>query len=297
MSRIALCCGTLVLALLLASSSGPKAAPAPPAPPPVVKGENPGLAALRTIIPEVKEISPDPKLNLQTVLNDLATRFQQEFKLRLAFSINTAAFEKDGLKEAGDTAVVADKPLPRFANVSLDRYLRAVLERAEAAGLKAPGSGPTFVLRRETIEITTVRALREQIWGDHPGPFLPLVNTSFEKIPLEEALKELAELSEHNVILDVRVGDKAKTAVTARFTNMPLDTAVAFLAEMADLHSVLQDNGIFVTTRDVALRWEARNRKDMQPGDDPETPRIGRIGHGVRGLPRSAAQAAGAGME
>src|SRR5437660_1465785 len=81
-----------------------------------------------------------------------------------------------------------------------------------------------------------VNTLRAQVWGkSYQGPFLPLVQGRFDKKPLEEVLKELAEQSEQTILLDAKVGDKGKTAVTAKLMNTPLDTAVTLLADMAEL--------------------------------------------------------------
>jgi hypothetical protein len=122
--------------------------------------------------------------------------------------------------------------------------------------------------------------LKKQVWGNHPGPYLPLVVARFDKTLLDDALRKLARQAEYNVILDAKVGEKAKTPVTANFVSLPLDTAVTMLADMADLQPVLQDNAIYVTTRDNALRWEARQRKEVVPGETPPGPRVG---PGLRG--------------
>jgi len=73
---------------------------------------------------------------------------------------------------------------------------------------------------------------------------------SFVQQPLDEALLQLGELSGISIVLDPRVGDKAKTAITARF---PAETNVAqatrILADMADLKAVRVDAIMYVTTR------------------------------------------------
>jgi hypothetical protein len=291
MSRVSFVCGLLVLGAALTISQAQPKATAPAAPPaPPAKGENSAIAALKSEFQELPEMAADPAMKLGLVLKGLSARIEKEFKLRVQFSINVDAFERENVKEPSEIGIVADKPLLARKNITLDRYLRLILERVTEKGPVA--SGATYLIRRETIEITTNRDLRARIWGDHPGPFLALVHANIEQKPLEDALKELADQSEHNIVLDARIGDKAKTLVTARFTNLPLDSAVTFLADMADLQPILQDNAIYVTTRDAALRWESKQKKEMP--DDSDTPRIGRIGAGVRGIiPSQAAPAAG----
>jgi hypothetical protein len=70
------------------------------------------------------------------------------------------------------------------------------------------------------------------------------------------------------VVVDVRTADKAKTPVTASFLNLPLDTAVRTLADMAELKSVLNDNVLYVTTeaRAVKLRPDANPGAAVSPG-------------------------------
>ena len=105
-----------------------------------------------------------------------------------------------------------------------------------------------LVARKNHIEFTTKQALIKEIWGGHPGPYLPLVNAAFEKKPLEEVLKELADQTEYNIVLDARAAEQGKTDVSARFANTPLDTAAALLADMADLKTAIRDNVVYVTT-------------------------------------------------
>ncbi len=296
MSRIAVVCGMLVLGVALAlGQAGPKApaptVPAVAAPEVPAKAEAPALTALRSVFPEFLELPADPQTKLGSVLKGLTGRVEKDFKLKVQFSINNDAFNKDNIKEPLEIGIVEDKPLPAMRNITLERYLRAIFDRVDEKGPKAENSGATFLIRKHHIEITTIKDLRTRIWGDYPGPFLPLVNATFEKKTLEDALKELSEQTEHNVVLDARAGDKAKTLVTACFSNLPLDTAVAFLADMAELQPVLQDNAIYVTTRESALRWESRQKKNMP--EDSETPRIGRVGAGVRGFVPSPAQGGG----
>src|SRR5262249_27302350 len=72
----------------------------------------------------------------------------------------------------------------------------------------------------------------------------------FEKRPLDEALEELAELTGAPVVVDSRLGDKAKTPVTATFRNTTtLENAVRLLAEMADLQAELDDYAIVVVAK------------------------------------------------
>lgn len=249
------------------------------------KGEPISLVALRTVVPEFEEMPVDPATKFTDVLQSLTQKMSKDHGLDIHININMRAIEEAGLNEEKilDLAPVAEKALPKMRNVTLERYLQRLLERVSEKGPIA--SGATLLVKRDGIEITTTKALLKQIWGDHPGPFLPLVHATMEKSLLEDALKELAEQSEYNIVLDARVGEKAKTPVTGQFLNTPLDTAVKLLADMAELSIFLQDNTIYVTTRDNAVRLETKQKRELP--DDLEGKPRSRVGSGTRGyLPR-----------
>ncbi|HYT91815.1 MAG TPA: hypothetical protein VEL76_24080, partial [Gemmataceae bacterium] len=111
-------------------------------------------------------------------------------------------------------------PLPR--KMAISSLLRVVLD-------KFPGRNATFLLRSGTLEITTVKAAS-------PKQLLrQKVLANFQNLPLEEALDELAEQTGLSVMVDARVGDKRRAAVTAVLTNdVTLEAALRLLTDMAD---------------------------------------------------------------
>ena len=238
------------------------AAPAPP------EKEPPRMPAL--LFKTIKsEGFADPKATLKQYLENLSKVHD------IAFTINEKAFEADSMQNVGDYTPT-EKPIPASDRTRLDTVLHELLARIPAA------SGATYLVRRDSIEITTNAAARAQIWGDdYSGPFLPLVHMTIDKKPLEEALKELADQAEFNIVLDPRAAEKAKTPVNARFLNTPLDSAAHFLADSADLQPVVLDNVIYVTTKENASRLEVRFKKEQI---DPNTgqPVPARVGGGVR---------------
>jgi type II secretory pathway component HofQ len=172
-------------------------------------------------------------------------------------------------------------------NVRLDTVLRKLLARLPVE------SGAVWTLREDRIEITTHQAQVAEIWGEYNGPFLPLVWATFDKVPLEDALKELAEQTDFTIVLDNRAGEKGRTPVTARLRNTPLDTALRLLADMADLRPVHTDNVLYVTTKENAAAMEARlerERKTGEPAEEPKAPRKG-SGPGAPAKPKGAAAA------
>lgn len=194
----------------------------------------------------------DPKMTVKELLHILAERYD------VRIGVNEGAFREEKQPDILNSLPFAERPLDKLARVSFDTVLRAILARVPSS------SGVTFLVRRDTLEITTVAAARAEIWGkDYAGPFLPLVQASFEKSPLETAFRSLSENAGHNIVLDGRAGDKAKLPVTATLTNVPLDTAVRLLADMADLKAVMVDNVLYVTSKDNArlLQEEEQKRK------------------------------------
>jgi hypothetical protein len=170
------------------------------------------------------------------------------------------------------TWLVAKKPIPEMRHVRLATVLKTILARIPYRNqpVSATETGATYVIRPDGIEMTTwtfkeVEFYRHRVPPDHspPAPLddnapeglnvgyrnLPLVQAEFDKRPLEEAFKELADATECSVILDPRVSERAKP-VTAALINLPLDTAVEMLANMSGLSVLFRDRGLYVTTKE-----------------------------------------------
>jgi hypothetical protein len=230
------------------------AAPVPPAPPSMA-----ARLAKRVDFPGVD----DPKATFGEVLDSLAKHFD------VAFDINERAFNAENLRDVAKTEIIQPNPIPPM-KVELRTVLRKVLSRVPIP------SGATFTIHDDSIEITTGAFQAAEIWGEFKGPHLPLVWASIEKIPLDEALRELAEQARFNVLIDTRAAEKAHTQVSGRMRNTPLDTAVRLLADMADLRAVHLDNVLYVTTKENAAALEARLEKERgqsQTPDDDSAPR------------------------
>ncbi len=229
---------------------------AEPAPPPP-------LSVPRKLAQRVKfDGFDDPKTDLTEALDKLSKLYD------VSFDINEKAFKFENVMEVGKTEIASPNPIRAMKSVRLSTILRKILAR-----IPVP-SAATFTVRSDHLEITTTTFQAQEIWGKFTGPHLPLVNASLTKSPLEDAVKELAEQTEFNVVLDNRAADKAKTTVSAVFRNTPLDTALRLLADMVDLRSVHLDNVLYVTTKENAAAMEARLDKDKIPAnplDDNDT--------------------------
>lgn len=197
----------------------------------------------------------DHRFTLSDALEHLSKMYE------VSFDLNDKAFEMDQLQDVMRTPV-AEKPLPAMKNVRLSRLLTTILRRVPAT------SGATYTIREDHIEITTNTFQRGEIWGSYRGPFLPLVNATLDKSPLEDAVQQLADQAEFTVLVDRRAADKAKTPVSARLLNTPLDTALRLLADMADLRTIQLDNVLYVTSKENAADLEKRLEKEKGPEDD-----------------------------
>ncbi len=218
----------------------PEAAPKPP--------ESP-LASL--FKPRPFNGYDDPKLTLGEALDHLSKMYGVPIEL------NEEAFRQEQVN-AADRLPVAEQPIPKLGSASLDRVLRKVLSR-----ISVPG-GAAYMVRPDRIEVTTRGAQVSEVWGKYEGPYLPLVHADFDGRPLAAALRDLGEQAGVSVVVDARAGDKAKAPVSASFLNLPLDTAVRVLADMAGLKSYLNDNVLYVSAeaRNVTARPDAN-----LPGD------------------------------
>jgi len=227
---------------------------------------------------EIKfERMDDPKLTLGDFLEQISDTYN------LTFDVNEIAFRADGGVPNGDilSLPIAEKPIPRMAGIKVSTLLRKVLSRIPSQ------TGATFVFRPNLtlIEITTEAALREELQlhlpvstgGDEDArvpALLPLVFISIDKAPLEDALKEISASTGYNIVLDRNKVNKEKAQVTAELSNVPVDTAVRILADLADMDVVKLDNVLYVTTRENAERLQKQKNKLKVP----EAPKANQAG-------------------
>jgi hypothetical protein len=218
----------------------------------------------------------DPKLTLEGALEYLADPKQ----FGVSFYVQEIAFRDAGYADKNvKDEPIATRPIPKMTNARGETVLRAILARVPTT----PSREATFLIRKDGIEITTASLVEAEVWSpDYRGPHLPLVHPRFDRRPLGEALKELATAADYNIMLDPRTEEKAKTSVSANMTNAPLDTAVRFLADFAELEPVFLDNVILVTTKENAAAWQKKLEKEQKDRmkDDAVRPRVG-----SRGLP------------
>ncbi len=75
------------------------------------------------------------------------------------------------------------------------------------------------------------------------------VSVKFENLQLNAALRLLARETATNLVIDARVSKKALNPVTVTLDEVPLETAVKLLANLAGLKPVRVGNVLYVTTK------------------------------------------------
>jgi hypothetical protein len=139
---------------------------------------------------------------------------------------------------------------------------------------------PTYILRRDHVEITNVGAVINETRALRSFPFDPLDDdagasfsppvlayAAFDDTPLQDALKRLARTTESTIVLDPRSLADGKTKVTAELAGVPVDAAVQLLADMANLKLVRVANVYYVTSpknAEVFRKEENMRRREME---------------------------------
>jgi hypothetical protein len=204
-------------AVLAAPLAAQAAAPAPANP---AKAENP-LVAARKALNEVGDMNYQAR-----TLNDVINDIKEKTKVPVLLDNSVYNFGLD--------------PNQPTVNVNLKQVkLKNGLEKVLAPynlkfGLTKDG------LYISTEDGLTTRQLRQRVSVDCDG-------TEFAA-----AIKELAAETGANIVVDPRLKDKAKAAVTLKLDDVPLETAVRLMAEVTDLRAVRSSNVLFVTLPEKA---------------------------------------------
>jgi RNA polymerase sigma factor (sigma-70 family) len=206
----------------------------------------------------------DARATLADVLDQLSKRYNLNFHAKREVfraidpKIDVFRFE-----------VCDPVPLPPM-RASLGIVMRTILERLP------PKMGAMYVIRKEFIEITTETAVRAELGIPPNRPLLPLVCDTLDDVPITVALRRLADHTGYNVVVDPRIADKLRTSTNlVELNNVPVDTAVRLVANMAGMSVVRLDNVLYVTTADNAkhLREEQAQVNADKPVGNTEPPK------------------------
>jgi hypothetical protein len=194
-----------------------------------------------------RPVSFEKGIDANTQLKDALEFVSEQFDVQII--VNPTAFREVGVNEIESQPV----RMPRILNVRLSALLRLVLGQVNA----------TYVVLPEYVEIIPMPAA-----GPGEAPAFPPVYAVFEKRPLEQALRELSELTDVTILLDTsRANELAQAPMSAAIKKIPVDAAVRLLADMAGLKMVQADKVLYVTTRENAdgLQKELRREKPKTP--------------------------------
>ncbi|MBA4188603.1 MAG: hypothetical protein C0467_11435 [Planctomycetaceae bacterium] len=211
----------------------PLAAHAAPVPAAPAKADNP-MNTVRKALDEVGDMNYQGR-----TLLDVVTDLKEKSKVNIVLDNSLINFGLD---------VNQPNVTVNLKQVKLKDGLKAVLEPYNLKfGVTRDG---VYISNEEGV---TTRQLRQRVSVDCDG-------TEFAV-----AIKQLAADSGANVVLDPRLADKSKKAVSLKLDDVPLESAVRLLTEVADLRVVRMSNVLFITTPEKAkaLREDA---------DGPTTP-------------------------
>jgi hypothetical protein len=101
------------------------------------------------------------------------------------------------------------------------------------------------------------------------------VSIDLDKVAAAAAFKQLSKETGTNLLVDARVSKEAQGSVTLQVDDVPLDTAVRLVSEMAGLKVVRIGNVLFITNK--ATAQEMRQDPDLQGQPPGQTPAYGEL--------------------
>ncbi len=184
----------------------------------------------------------EPNTPLREALAHIAERFNM-----------TILLDPEAFKEDLGEADVENKPikLPRLVDVNLRIALREILDRVQG----------DFYIKEGILRVVPRNRVVAAVLVRQP------IDANFVKRPMSDALRELSLISGVSVVLDARAEESAQLPITADLHNVPLETALLVLTDMADLRPVVMANLVYVTSKENAkvLEAEEAKRKGMEP--------------------------------
>lgn len=220
-----------------------------------------GFLSLFCILPYSQEVLAQPKTSeILSLLDEPISMkdFQNPMKLKEFLGIIYDTFAAKGKDlpisidlKAFKRAYPENRLDPYEADINFNQQFHikrlAISTVLEWTLTQIPSADMTYLVRNSMVEIlpaslaTPQALLQTRIRGDFKGA------------PLKDILQEFSYQTGATIALDPQVGDKAKSLLTLKLQNdVTLETALAMVAEMAELKSVVLAGGPFLTTPDRA---------------------------------------------
>lgn len=188
-------------------------------------------------------------------------------RLDLTILVDYKSFDNQG---GGAVALNADEEsiinqlvtLPAMKNVRVATILKNVADQIDAVYLLEPDHIKFVSLSRaETLTRPAKHANVDEndMATENQADLVrsvALLNVNLQDKPLQDALREVESRTNRTIVLAPQSGDRGKTPITTRFTNVPVETAVAALAEMAGLKMARKGNVLLVTTEERAKAFD-----------------------------------------
>ncbi len=197
-----------------------------------------------------KPANLDKGIDCNTPLKDALDFLGEQYGL--TFIVNSEAFSTIGVQKVEEQPV----HLPKMVGVPLSKVLQMLLSQ-----IKGDEEVGTYLIRGGVLEITTSANASPAKWTGEGRRLAPTVDADFNRMPLEDALCELAAKSGISIVLDIRVGEHSRKPVTATLNQVPVDSAVRVVTDMTDLRMTVVDNVLYVTTQEHAKELESRRAK------------------------------------
>lgn len=223
------------------------------------KGSSERLSAKKVRMALDRRITLDKGVPPNTTLKDVLDFFETEFGV--PFLIDSNAFAATGVQKVEEQPV----QLPIMAKVPLRKVLRLLLGQ-----IKGEPYFGTFLAQDDHVLVTTTYYANPELWGKQYNG--PNVDAEFDGKELTDALRDLSELTGISVVLDRRMAEKAQVKVTAAIRDVPLDTAVRMLADMAGLKVAALPNALYVTSGENAKALEEERKERRENGSSPSGP-------------------------
>lgn len=282
--------------ILLARWLPAEAAPEPPLQGIVSKEKDPpkpgevARKARRALVQYVSVDAIKPNTPFKDAVETLSERF------RIPIEIDNRAFEAIGVQKADEQPV----ELPKMTNVRLGTVLKRL-----AAQVKGDQYTGAYLVRPTGVSMTTTYhqwlegGADPMMYGggsadpnnNQPGAGLgvdddqpivarelgyfgtyrrmtAVVHLEYERLPLVDALRDLADDTGYDILIDPRIADKARAPITLGLNAVWLDNAINLMTESADLDWYWMDKVAFVTSKEHAKARRERLKAAQRPRNE-----------------------------
>jgi hypothetical protein len=196
-------------------------------------------------------------MSMREALGLLMEKFETKGK-PLPIVVDVASFRRENPESSVYDVQVNFQPYPKhFALAQVLQMMVAKAVQPEA----------TFLIRNGAVVITTKKERRQETLLKRE------VIAEFLNTPFTEAMEELSAVTGASIVVDLRLGDKLKSPVTASLRNdVTLEAALRMLSDMVDLKPVFLPGGVYIThpfnaenIQRELREYNKSQKKDAQP--------------------------------